>query len=380
MSKQNFLILIISITTIIFTLIIFFSLKYYFSNSEINVVYKDESLIKKFQLNTEVSSFKEVSTNTKNISETKNPDAPENFDYEDLLLLQNKQKEVQAKMKLLVINTDLKSTVNETCDYENINEKDDCKRDLFVGCADSLYLGLEMTEECQQFSTKDYLKFIEIKKNQEDEKIKTSGILQTDLGEIHIIENEYNSKSETGLKNSINSGSINTDKQIKNKEELLVERSIIEPLNEEVVSKINWNKKAYSAFYGWVTGWGTLFAVNGGKKEAGQIMNKYTAFGYNPYLKSTCIVSLPYKTIDKFFGTSLDYCVKTKNTNCVIKIKNLIKNRAIEVVMIKNGKRAVFPLGDFGPAEWTGNAIDFTSCARNVLGATGKDLIKFRPL
>lgn len=336
---------------------------------------------KQFKISTLAETFNQTSPTSSQTIETKNSTTSIDLDYSDLLLLQNKQKEVQAKMTLLVIDTNIKTTIDETCDFADDQERSDCKKDLFLGCGDSLYLGLEMANECEQFSSSDYLKFIEIKKNQEDEKIKSSGVLQTDFGEIHIVENEYTSKSDPDLKNSINSGSINTDKKVKKIAEILEERKIVEP--EKPVAKftsIKSNTNAYSNFYGWVTGWGTLFAINGGKKEAGQIMNQYTAFGYNPYTPATCIVSLPYKTIDRFFGTSLDYCVKTKNITCVTKIKSLIKNRAIEVVMLKNGKRAVFPLGDFGPAEWTGNAIDFTSCARNVIGATGKDLIKFRPL
>ena len=46
--------------------------------------------------------------------------------------------------------------------------------------------------------------------------------------------------------------------------------------------------------------------------------------------------------------------------------------------MIKNGKSAVFPLGDLGPAEWTGNALDLNGCAAKKLGATGKDQVRFR--
>lgn len=331
-----------------------------------------------FKQSVVTSPFK-ASTSTKLVVSSTTTEENDDYDYFDLLKTQNKQKEVQAKMKLLMVQTGVKSNIDETCNFDTDSENIKCKTDLFVGCGDSLYLGYEMAPECSQFSTENYLKFIEIKKYQEDAKIDSTDILKTDMGEIHIIENEFSKLSDS--KNTINSSSINSDLEVKSKEVQIEERKIIEPIKPITTNYvIKWNKNAYSNFSGWVTGWGTLFAINGGKKEAGQVMNNYTAFGYNPYVASTCIVSLPYKTIDKFFGTTLNTCVKTKNTACVLKIKSQIKDRAIEVVMIKNGKRAVFPLGDFGPAEWTGNAVDFTACARNVLGATGKDLVKFRPL
>jgi hypothetical protein len=109
-------------------------------------------------------------------------------------------------------------------------------------------------------------------------------------------------------------------------------------------------------------------------------MNQLTAFGYNPYHPKTCVVSLPYKTIDKFFSTTLNKCVKQSNVKCISNIKEKIKDELIEIVMMKNGKRATFPIGDFGPAEWTGNAIDLTPCTKKILGATGKDLVMFRPV
>ena len=283
-------------------------------------------------------------------------------------------------MKLLLINTKEKNAVEDTCKSLDIIDVENCKKDLFVGCADSLYLGFDMAPECQQFATEDYLNFIDIKRKQEDEKIESSEVLQTSLGEVHVVKNKFSQKSS--LKDeSINSSSINNDLTIRNKETEMEERKIIEPVVPvQKIFKILWNTNMPVSYGGWVTGWGTLFATNGGARESGQVMNKYTAFGYTPYNPSVCIVSLPYKTIDKFFGTTLDRCIKTKNISCVLGIKRKLKNRAVEVVMIKNGKRTILPLGDFGPAEWTGNAIDFTSCAKKTLGATGKDLVKFRPL
>lgn len=305
------------------------------------------------------------------------------LEYEDLLRQQNSQKEIQAKMKLLLINTKEKDTVESTCKFLDEQENEDCKKDLFVGCAESLYLGFDMAYECKQFSTEDYLNFIKIKKKQIDEKIDESETLKTNFGEIKIINTEESRKTlaKEKTEETINSSSINNNLIVRDKKKEIEEKKIIQAAKPvQKIFKIFWNTKMPVYYSGWVTGWGTLFAINGGAKESGQEMNDYTAFGYNPYNSSVCIVSLPYKTVDKFFGTNLNYCIQTKNVACVLRIKSQLKNRAIEVVMIKNGKRVILPLGDFGPAEWTGNAIDFTSCARKTLGATGKDLVKFRPL
>lgn len=319
----------------------------------------------------------------KNISQNKNENTEKTLDYEDLLKQQNSQKEIQAKMKLLLMNTEEKNSVENTCKFSSQEEIDNCKKDLFVGCAESLYLGFDMASECKQFSTEDYLNFINIKKKQIDEKINESEILQTKLGEIKIINSEDSQKNviKTEKDETINSSSINDDLSIKSKKIEVEEKKIVQSVKPiQKIFKIFWNTKMPVYYSGWVTGWGTLFATNGGEKESGQEMNDYTAFGYNPYNSSVCIVSLPYKTVDKFFGTNLNSCIKNKDISCILRIKTQLKNRAIEVVMIKNGKRTILPLGDFGPAEWTGNAIDFTSCARKTLGATGKDLVKFRPL
>jgi hypothetical protein len=131
-------------------------------------------------------------------------------------------------------------------------------------------------------------------------------------------------------------------------------------------------------YSGWVQGWATVFATLGGRPEAGFKMYKTTAFGFNPYKADTCLVSLPYKTVDKFFGTNLNYCVRNKLLPCIFSDKNKVKGKPIEVFMVKNGKSIILPLGDLGPAEWTGNAADLNGCAAKKLGATGKDQVRFR--
>jgi hypothetical protein len=90
------------------------------------------------------------------------------------------------------------------------------------------------------------------------------------------------------------------------------------------------------------------------------------------------LISLPYKTVDKFFGTNLNYCVRHGLLSCISDDKQKVKGKPIEVFMIKNGKSAVFPLGDLGPSEWTGNAADLNGCAARKLGASGKDQVRFR--
>jgi hypothetical protein len=305
-------------------------------------------------------------------------DAGEEYDLNDAIKYTKRQEEIEKRITSLVINTEIKTTVAQACDVGTVEEVANCKKDLFVGCANSLYLGFKMTQECHEFLPQDYDKYLALK-NANNENASDNKLLVKDIGEVYVSQNPYTSLTGTDQE-TINSSELNTDYEVQSREVLVQERNILEPLIEDLSTKINYNTFAKAKFQTWVSGWATLFATNGGNKEAGQVMNKYTAFGYNPYLSKTCIVSLPYKTVDKFFGTTLDKCVKQKNITCIQKIKSQVKDRAIEVVMIKNGKRAIFPLGDFGPAEWTGNAIDFTKCSAKVLGATGKDLVIFRPL
>lgn len=326
--------------------------------------------------------------NAEEIVQTENPNLfkkqyikEKEYDISDIKKIEEAQKKTLQKMQSLVMDLQKPQTVSETCDAGEDNEIEKCKQDLFVGCADSLYLGLEMTPECKEFSTADYTKYLSLKKKQDENPYIEPEKISSSVGDLLVSYNPYTSVNSDEQKDTINSTSINSDFTPIDIEKELEKRKIIEPEKPVEINLINrYNIFMPIKYGGWITGWGTLFAINGGKKEAGQIMNKYTAFGYNPYHPNTCITSLPYKTIDKFFGTNLNYCIKTGNVSCIVKIKNQIKDRAIEVIMIKNGKRAIFPLGDLGPAEWTGNAIDFTQCAKKSIGATGKDLVKFRPL
>lgn len=248
----------------------------------------------------------------------------------------------------------------------------DAQKKLFTKCADSAYGGNIMSSECKQFPDSDYQKYFDSKNSSN-----VPAAVSTSVGQITPTPSSQSGGGFGG--NTLQSDSINNNRTPLTPQEQIAQRNLIEPSTPSNFDISKTNTNAEAKFDGWITGYATLFAINGGANEAGQRMNKTTAFGYNPYDPKTCIASLPYKTIDKFFGTTLDQCIKTKNTSCIGQIKKQVKDRAIEVVMLKNGKQGVFPLGDLGPAEWTGNAIDFTRCAGNILGATGKDLVRFRP-
>ncbi len=286
----------------------------------------------------------------------------------------------EKKFKKLLIDTNVNSSIDTVCNSGTNLQKEMCRQDLFIGCGDSFYLSTEMAPECNNFEIGDLQKYVLAKKSQTDNSFLEKDSVETKLGIIKLSEKSFTSQTSLENKGLLNSGAINTSRSILSKLEQENERLFVEPeinalSNRDTNSSLAFKSLNYS---GWVVGWGTLFAINGGKSESGFKMFSRTAFGLNPYRSDACLVSLPYKTVDKFFGTTLDYCVKTRNSKCVIEIKESIKNRKIEVFMFKNGKNGVFKLGDLGPAEWTGNAIDFTACTAKVLGATGKDQVKFR--
>lgn len=268
------------------------------------------------------------------------------------------------------------SSVNGQSNIQTETQKAEEKKKIFVSCADSLYGGNVMTEECKQFPSSDYQTYIEAKNNQLNS-TSSQAPVSTSLGQVTPSPASSNGGGYGG--NTVQSDSINSNRTPLTPKEQYDQRNLVEPAAPSNFDISKTNTDATAVFDGWITGWATLFAIKGGANEAGQKMNKTTAFGYNPYDPNTCIASLPYKTIDKFFGTTLDQCIKSRNTKCIGEIKKKVKDRAIEVIMLKNGKRGVFPLGDLGPAEWTGNAIDFTRCAGNIIGATGKDMVRFRP-
>lgn len=307
----------------------------------------------------------------------------------EFLSLENQPKFLDNLMNDLVIKNNSTTTVEETCSGKNLLEKEECKKSLFIGCSEALFLKFALVNECTQFVKEDYVNYLKAKKyilqNIGRTYYKPKSI-STEVGEI--IPSEFTLSKEE-LKDTIDSSVLNNDFSKNNEaddakvvnDSQVIQEKEIETLQEDkkVLSSLIGSLTGVIANYtGWVQGWATIFAVNGGRHEAGFKMYKTTAFGYNPYNKNTCLISLPYKTVDKFFGTNLNFCVKSKNVSCVLNDKEKVKGRLIEVIMIKNGKKELLPLGDLGPAEWTGNALDMNGCAARKLGGSGKDQVRFR--
>jgi len=94
--------------------------------------------------------------------------------------------------------------------------------------------------------------------------------------------------------------------------------------------------------------------------------NGIGAFGANTRDPNVEGVSLPFETLDQFFGSH-------RNANA-------IKNAKVWVQNPKTGQTGTFPILDKGPAKWTGNALDLTGAAGRKLGSTGKDEMLFRIL
>jgi hypothetical protein len=337
-----------------------------------------------------LESFKTI--DTKQIkNKATNPVSPpniEHYDLDTLLASKDRQNLLEKKIKSLVLDTNLDLSVEKTCKNEDKTKELECKNDLFIGCGNSLFLGFEMAPECGQFEMFDYEKYLEFKKSTKQTVGQGGEYVDFSFGKVFVTQGEEYTLPKKEDEYIVNSHEINFDISIYSEEELQSERIMLESGSEVGIEREVSNNKVLGnilekvvekGFSGWVTGWATVFAVNGGKKEAGFKMNRLTAMGYNPYNSKVCIVSLPYKTIDKFYNTNLNKCVKQKNLKCILDVKSKIKNETIEVLMVKNGKKVTFPLGDFGPAEWTGNAIDLNGCAQKKLGATGKDLVMFRP-
>lgn len=335
----------------------------------------------------------------------------------DFLSMEKQPKLLDNLIGELVIKNNSTSTAEETCEGSDLLEKDECKKSLFVGCAEALYLKFAIVNECVQFEKEDYVNYIkakrELMKNLEDGK---EGEVSLDT-KVGVVVPSAFTLSREELKNTIDSSVLNNDfsksdfTQVSNESEVLTFKEIekelkqdeeerlreefaTKKLEQELIKKGEEDKKLANRkvlnslltsltgvivhYGGWVQGWATVFAVNGGRPEAGFKMYKTTAFGYNPYKHNNCLISLPYKTVDKFFGTNLNYCVRNGLLSCINADKQKVKGKPIEVVMIKNGKRGVYPLGDLGPAEWTGNALDLNGCAARELGASGKDQVRFR--
>jgi hypothetical protein len=313
----------------------------------------------------------------------------------EFLNLESEPKLLDKLMSDLVIKNNSTSTAEDTCQGNNLLEKEECKKSLFIGCAEALYLKFAIVNECVQFEKEDYVNYIKAKRQvvrNLDRSSSAEVFIQTALGEISP---SAFTLSREELKDTIDSSIINNDfskvdfSDLANQSEKVSYKDIEKEIESEQTVSPSQEKKVLNSllssltgvivkYSGWVQGWATMFAINGGRAEAGFKMYKTTAFGFNPYRTDTCLISLPYKTVDKFFGTNLNYCVRHGLLSCISDDKQKVKGKPIEVFMIKNGKSAVFPLGDLGPSEWTGNAADLNGCAARKLGASGKDQVRFR--
>lgn len=311
----------------------------------------------------------------------------------DFLAFENEPKLLDKLIGDLVIKNNSTSTPEDTCKGNQLLENEECKKSLFIGCAEALYLKFAIVNECVQFDKSDYVNYIKAKRQliQNLERGKTGEVkVQAEVGELTP---SAFALSRSELEGTIDSSVLNNDFSKIDLSELSNDSGIITPqeVQKEIAEQADPEpeKKVLNSllssltgvivkYTGWVQGWATIFATNGGRNEAGFKMYKTTAFGFNPYRADTCLISLPYKTVDKFFGTNLNYCVRNKILSCIFADKEKVKGKPIEVIMVKNGKSAVFPLGDLGPAEWTGNALDLNGCAAKKLGATGKDQVRFR--
>lgn len=341
------------------------------------------------QTTTQTTKVNNVVTNNESVNEVIYSAEPEVGNrYNDL----NTTKKITTEIESLVITGTVGTTsISSTCGTGVTQSVVQCKQNLFISCAESLYARTELAPECSSFPAVDYQKYINSKvsylqtTSNNSQTTNSNPFLptqttsqspqpvNTSVGQVTPSLNEFSTQG------SVQNSAINQDRTPLSNELQVAERSFVEPTNNQNFTYSNTNTLAPVANGEWVEGWGTLFAVRGGRSEAGQRMNARTAFGYNPYLSTTCIVSLPYKTVDRFFGTTIDACVKSRDRSCLARDKAKVKNRAIEVLNPVTNQRGVFPLGDFGPAEWTGNAIDFTKCSGDKLGITGKNKVRFRP-
>lgn len=290
---------------------------------------------------------------------------------------------IEKQISNLVLSKEDTSTptAESVCNTSQVADTNSCKKGIFSGCAESLYAMLPMSPECSSFPTQDYRVYLQAKDdmlNRPNFFMPTDYTVDTSVGKI-----TPSSFDQSREEPAISPSSYMTNTVPYTDKELQEVQNQIQPdkSSEFKISNMRPNDSLHDGQ--WEVGNATLFAINGGGREAGQIMNKQTAFGYNPYDPNTCIVSLPFKTVDRFFGTTLDDCIKRKDRSCIMKMKTQVKDRAIEVVMVQTGARGIFPLGDLGPAEWAvkkNNAvIDLTRCVGNKLRATGKDLVRFRP-
>jgi hypothetical protein len=125
----------------------------------------------------------------------------------------------------------------------------------------------------------------------------------------------------------------------------------------------------------------------------GRIQQMISAFQYDVAREDVCVISLPYRIVDTFFGTNFLQNVANKNTKAIVREKKMVQARAIEIQNLQNGKRELVGLGDFGPNDkllLRDNKIaDLPRCVAKKLGigygtspngnAFGGAQVKIRP-
>jgi hypothetical protein len=215
-----------------------------------------------------------------------------------------------------------------------------CNRELFISCASSYEDSQIIPIQCERYSPYEYGDFINYSFQNPNNTV--SDYFDSKLKGQNLLTNIEYKQNETTLKN------------------------IFEDKKGEKSGWATWfghgpngeyDKLAGTSQYGGWTGGCAL-----GNKNPGC---------YQARNKNTCIVSIPKSTMQEFYGIS-----GSKES-----IRNLLDSKPnIEVRNTANNKCTVAHLGDVGPGEKTGKAIDLTGCVMKSLGGSGMIHAHFRPL
>lgn len=115
-----------------------------------------------------------------------------------------------------------------------------------------------------------------------------------------------------------------------------------------------------------VTGRQTVFGTNydgspdaGDQANSGFFNNPKTGTPYNSHDTNQAFASLPFSVYRAAIGNPYDD-----------KLKQAVSNGAYHVRATVGGKTQDFPIGDLGPAAWTGNALDLSGGAARQMGLT----------
>lgn len=95
--------------------------------------------------------------------------------------------------------------------------------------------------------------------------------------------------------------------------------------------------------------------------------NGVGAFGANTRDPNLQGASLPFATLDEYFGSHRN-------------ARDIGNARVIAYNPVTNQFSEPLPIVDKGPAKWTGNALDLTGAAGRSIGATGKDELLYMVL